>query len=132
MRRYIGMLALVAIAASASPAPAREGWATICIQCSKAPRERTAEEKKLDAERAAKLAAEKAERERVSAMMEAEYKRRRDALKEQWQISEHRSAEMNRIAKMQYDAMIARQRAAGCWVPGDPPDPKRKACATQQ
>lgn len=129
MRRRTKIAILIATFIASTAAQAEERRWTICIppHCGK-PKEKTPE----DLKREAQLAAERAERQRQNAAMEAEFQRRRDAIKEQNRMSDHRSAEAARIAKMQYDAMIARDRARGCWVPGDPPDPKRPSCATPQ
>ena len=62
-----------------------------------------------------------AEARRRAAALDDEFARRRSDLKTAATLSAHRAAEAERIRRMEYDAMIARQRARGCWVPGDPP-----------
>lgn len=84
------------------------------------------------AERERRAAAQRAEAQRRADEREAEFSRRRAALVAATQLSNQRSVEAERVARMRYEAMIARDRARGCWVPGDPPNPRRPACATQE
>lgn len=71
-----------------------------------------------------------AEARALSAAREADYAKRRQALIAANQLSAQRQAESERLARMRYDAQIARDRAAGCRVPGDPPGSKKPACVT--
>jgi hypothetical protein len=130
MRLHLGFVALSAaglLLLSNSSLGASQGRRVICL--SKDCREElrradTPEERAARAERERR----EAEQRRLNEEYEAEYARRRDEMTAAAELSEQRSAEAERVRRMEYDAMVARLRASGCRVPGDPPDPHRAPC----
>lgn len=117
---------------SLSSAPA-SGQIRICILNSCGEERPTEEDAARRAERQAEADKKAAEAKALADQREADFAKRRQALLDANNLSAHRRAEAERLARLQYEAAIARARAKGCWVPGDPPKPKgAPSCATQQ